>query len=448
MSWKIRINNDETGRLLTTISIPTKHLKRILAWCFYDWASSSYSTIVITFVFSTYFTQKVAINKIIGTAQWGDANTLIGILIAVMSPILGAVADFQGRRKPWIAIFSLSAILSAAGLWFILPETSMTYLMLTLFIIGGTSIEVALVFYNSMLYDLAPPGYLGRVSGYAWGMGYLGGIVSLSIALLFVRGHFSWLHLNQDELENVRICGPLVAIWLFVFSLPLFLIVPDQKSTGLSFNEAIKKGLASLANLLISMSQYKNIFKFLLARMIYIDGLNTLFAFAGIYAAGSMHMDLQEVILLGIVLNISAGIGAALCAGLDDARGSRFTILSALSIMIIFGILLLTTYSTFWFWLFAIGISLGVGPVQAASRSYLVRLAPPEMMTELFGLFALSGKATAFLGPWILGAVTLYFNSQRAGMATIFIFFAIGGGLLLLCEKNWYPFTRIKNLSS
>lgn len=413
-----------------------KNIQAIIAWCLYDWANSSYSSIVITFIFSTYFTEKVATNKIIGMAQWADANTLIGIFIALLSPILGAVADFYGRRKPWIACFIFFGILSAAGLWFILPKPSMVYPMLVLFIIGTTCTEVAFVFYNAMLSDLAPTHYLGRISGWAWATGYFGGIISLTIALLFVQGHFSGLHLNHQNYEQVRICGIFVAVWLFIFVLPLFFLVPDQKPTGLSLLQAVKKGWHSLIKGIVSAKQHTQIFKFLLARMIYTDGLNTLFAFAGIYAAGTMHFDLQQIIFLGIVLNVSAGIGAASFAWLDDYHGSKFTILTALGIMIVFGFLLLLTQSVLWFWIFAIAISLGVGPVQAASRSFMVRIAPPKLITEFFGLYACSGKATAFINPWILGVVTLFFNSQRAGMATIFVFLAVGGLLLLsLCRR-------------
>ena len=424
MSW------ENWELVLNLFSGKVKNLKAILAWCFYDWANSAYSCVITTFIFGTYFTEKIATNRIIGTAEWAHADAIAGLLIAIVSPVFGAVADYQGRRKPWILFFNIFAFISAMLLWFAMPSSQMVFYVLTCFIIGTFCLEVAFVFYNSMLSDIAPSAYLGRISGWAWGLGYLGGIISLVIALLLVRNTFSWLPLNPATYENVRITGPLVALWLAIFTPPLFIFVPDRKPTGLSFYQAIITGITSLWTLLIRMSEHKKIFLFLLARMIYTDGLNTLFAFAGIYAAGTMGMSLTQVIELGIVLNISAGIGAAIFAWVDDLKGSKYTVLLTLTLMIIFGICLVMTSNLQLFWFFAIGVSLSVGPVQAASRTYMVRVSPPEIMTELFGLYALSGKATAFIGPWVLGWVTLQFNSQRAGVASVFVFLALGGILL------------------
>lgn len=412
------------------------HKKEIFAWCLYDWANSSYYSIISTFIFATYFTEKVAINPIIGSAAWADANAIAGVLIALCSPILGSIADYQGKCKPWIAGFAMLAILAAFLLWFMLPSPAMMLPMLTIVIVGCVGLEIASVFYNALLITIAPKAYIGRISGWAWGLGYVGGIVSLSLALLIVNDDITWLHLDRQQFAEVRICGPLVALWLFLFMLPLFWFVPDRKATGLRLRQAIKAGLDSLWHLLRTVHSNKQVFIFLLARMIYTDGLNTLFAFAGIYAAGVMHLSIIAVIKFGIVMNLTAGVGAISFAWLDDWIGSKGTILLALILIISFGIGILFTHTQVWFWLCAIGASLGVGPAQAASRSLLVRLSPAAVITELFGLYAFSGKMTAFFGPWTLGVVTLYFNSQRAGMATIFIFLMLGGLLLTVVKST------------
>ncbi len=403
----------------------------ILAWFFYDWANSAFPSIITTFVFATYFTEKVAVNKIIGTAQWGDAIAIAGILIAILSPLLGAIADNEGRRKPWLAVFSIITIIAAALLWNVEPNPSFAHLAMICVIIGTIGLEIGMVFYNSMLSDLAPPDYVGRLSGWSWGFGYFGGIFCLLIALfVFVEGRVAWLGLSTNTAEHIRFTGPLVAIWFLVFGWPIFAFTPDQPSTGLGIRKSIKKGMKSLLQTLLTLKQYREIMKFLLARLIYIDGLNTIFAFGGIYAAGVLHMSFTEVIQFGIALNVGAGIGAALFAWLDDYKGAKLTILISLVIMMITGTGMLLTHSKSTFWFLGMTLSLCVGPVQSASRSLMIRLAPKHMVTEMFGLFAFSGKITAFLGPWILGMLTMAFHSQRVGMSTV-IFFLFAGALIL-----------------
>lgn len=389
-----------------------KNTKAIIAWCLYDWANAAYFTVILTFVFAAYFTQKIAINPVIGTAQWGYTIALSGIIIAVLSPILGAIADANNRRKPWIFSFTLLAVIASALLWFVTPQINTTYFALTCVALGLIGVEIAIVFYNAMLKDLVPESHTGRLSGWAWGVGYAGGLLCLVISLGI----------------DIRLCGPLVAIWLAVFSLPLLFFtsesaIPTDKS-------AIKQGLSTLWQTLCHLPRHKNIFIFLLARMLYINGVNTLFAFGGIYAAGTFGMSLTEIIKFGIAMNIAAGLGAASFAWLDDYIGSKSTIVIALIIMIAMGTGVLLVKSTSLFWLFGMGVSLCVGPVQAASRSLMTHLAPRECVAEMFGLYAFAGKATAFLGPWLLGLLTLHFNSQRIGMSVV-VYFLVFGLILL-----------------
>ena len=408
----------------------------IVAWCFYDWANSAFSTLVITFIFATYFTQAVAKTEIIGTAQWGNAIALAGIIVALLSPLLGAIADHQGCRKPWLACFTLLMIVSSALLWFIKPENQYTIGMLTLVVLGTIGFEIGVVFYNAMLRGLAPKNYIGRISGWAWGLGYAGGLVCLIIALIvFVNSDTAWFHLNPKTAAQIRICGPLVAIWIMIFSLPLFSLTPDAAATGIRTSVAINRGCKTLWHTLRTLPQHKSILLFLIARMLYIDGLNTLFAFGGIYAAGTFGLSFSQVLQFGIAMNITAGLGAAAFAWIDDYFGAKKTVLISLVAMIMTGSGILLVQSQLWFWILALILGLFVGPVQAASRSFMVRLAPPEIMTEMFGLYAFSGKATAFVNPWLVGMLTLAFNSQRIGMASV-IGFLIVGALLLSRVKE------------
>lgn len=407
-----------------------KSLGTIIAWCIYDWASSAYYAVIITFIFAAYFNQKIAINTIVGTHQWGNALGISGIIIAVFSPIFGAIADNGAYRKRWLFIFAYLGIISASLLWFAYPSHHYIIYTLSLIILCTTSLELSGVFYNALLPSVAPKRYLGRISGWAWGLGYAGGLTCLSIALFaFVYHPPSWL--DTTSYAQIRICGPLIGLWLLIFSIPLFLFVPDAPANKLPAREAIKAGFKQLANTLHHLPKQKNLVIFLIAQMIYIDGLNTLFSFGGIYAAGTFGMSLTEVLEFGIIINVMGGIGAGLLAWIDDWIGAKKTILISLIGLITFGIGILTIHSKQLFWVLAPFIGLFVGPVQASSRSLMARLAKPAQISEMFGLYSLSGKATSFIGPFLLGEVTLIFASQRAGMATIFIFFIIGGFLLL-----------------
>ena len=403
----------------------------LVSWCLYDWANSAFPTVILTFVFSAYFTKGVAADAISGTELWGFGISISALVVAVLSPLLGAAADRGGTRKPWVAAFTALCVAASALLWFIEPDPSFVLPALVLVGVANGAFEFAMVFYNAMLPDLAAKGRIGRLSGYGWGLGYLGGLLSLGLVLVaFVQTDTPAFGLSKEMAEHVRAAGPLVAIWMAVFSLPFFLFTPDRKKTGVGFVRALTDGWTTLIETLRRVRDYKDAARFLLARMIYTDGLNTLFAFGGIYAAGTFAMTFDELILFGIAMNVTAGLGAAAFAPIDDRIGPKRTIQIAVGCLVILGAALVLVEGKEMFWLFGLPLGLFVGPAQAASRSMMAHLAPKEMTTEMFGLYALSGKATAFVGPALLGVVTASFNSQRAGMATILIFFVAGLWLL------------------
>jgi UMF1 family MFS transporter len=410
--------------------------RQMLAWAFFDWASSPFFAVVITFVFATYVTTVVAPNEIEGTAVWSHMTVLAALLIAVISPVLGAIADAGGPRKPWLLAFMLLSCTATAALWFVAPEHGYLFMALALILVANVCNEIAQAFYNAMLPDLASQEQLGRWSGWGWGLGYIAGIVALSLILVvFIQPKPPLFGLNADEAEQVRITGPLLAIWFLVFSLPLFLLTPDKKTHARPFAQSVRQGLTMLLATLKDVRRNANIGRFLLARLIYNDGLNTLFAFGGIYAAGTFGMTLNEVLLFGIALNVTAGLGAFGFAFLDDKIGSRPTILMAICGLFAAGTVALLAEEKTTFWMVALVIGIFVGPAQSASRTLMARLAPPEQRTEMFGIYALTGKVTAFIGPFLFGTATAWFESQRAGMATILVMFVVGGFLLLRVQE-------------
>ncbi|NQU61350.1 MAG: MFS transporter [Rhodospirillales bacterium] len=411
--------------------MPRKAQGGLFAWCLYDWANSAFPTVITTFVFAAYFTKAVAVDEIGGTADWGYAISLSGLAVAVLSPFLGAVADHGGRRKPWIAAFTVLCVVATAALW--LAEPNPGFVLLALVLVGSANFafEMAMVFYNAMLPDLVAKDHIGRLSGWGWGLGYAGGLACLALALLaLVEAETPVFGLNKDAAEHLRATGPLAALWMAVFAVPLFLWTPDRPSKGLAFAVALKKGGATLVDTLKRVGDYKDIARYLIAHMIYADGLVTLFAFGGIYAAGTFGMDFSELIVFGIAINVTAGLGAAAFAWIDDWIGPKRTIQISVIALTVLGAALVLAEGKIMFWALALPLGIFVGPAQAASRSLLAHLAPAAVRTEMFGLFALSGKATAFAGPALLAWATVAFDSQRAGMATILVFFI--GGLVLL----------------
>lgn len=407
--------------------------KRALwSWALYDWANSAFFTIILTFVFAQYFSVSVIQDEVAGTRAWGNIVGIAGVVIAILAPILGAVADQSGRRKPWLISFTLLCVISSAMLWTVTPDQSQFWTAALWVGLGTLGAEFAFIFYNSMLPDLARPERTGRWSGWAWGLGYVGGIASLVVALYgFIEADGTFFNLDRDAAEHVRATFVLVAVWYLVFALPAFFFIPDRPSTGLSLGAATRAGLAQLKQSIAHVRQYRDIVRFLIARMLYTDGLATIFTFGGVYAAGTFNMSPTEVLQFAIALNVTAGLGALGFAWIDDALGGRNTILLSLVGLgcSAFAILVVDGATAFWIWGMILGIF--VGPLQSASRSHLARVAPPHLQTQMFGLFAFSGKATAFAGPLLVGLVTSVTDSQRWGMSTILLFLLIGFVLML-----------------
>jgi UMF1 family MFS transporter len=402
-----------------------------VAWCSFDWANSAFPTVIVTFVFAAYFAKAVAADDIIGTSQWSFAVSLSMLATAVLSPLLGAVADHGGRRKPWIAVFTVLMISATALLWFATPKADDVLWILVCFAVANFAFETGSVFYNAMLPAIASPQTIGRLSGWGWGLGYVGGLTCLVVALLLlIQPDPPLFGLDAAQAEPVRATALLVASWIALFALPFFLLTPDRPGSGLPMSEALRRGFITLANTVKHLRHYRQVALFLLAHMIYADGLNTLFSVGGIYAAVTFGMSFDELLLFGISLNVTAGIGAFVFGWVDDAIGPKPTILISLGAIGALGAAILLVDTKMLFWLFALPIGIFLGPAQSASRSLMARIAPPEVMTEMFGLYALSGKATAFMGPALFGWVTALSGSQRIGLSTIIVFLAIGAALL------------------
>ena len=418
-------------------SIGRERWLSVAGWCVYDWANSAFNTVILTFVFSVYFAKGVVGDEATGSSLWGLTIGLAGLAVAVLSPALGAIADHTGSRKPWLGSLMLITVAGTAGLWFATPDPGSVTLVMALVILTSISFELGQVFYNAMLPSVAPAKAVGRVSGLGWGLGYFGGLACLALCLtVLIQPSPPLFGLDAAAQEPVRATALLVALWFVVFALPLFVFTRDTGAANpLPLRPAIASGLRQLLRSLKALPAQRPLLRFLIASALYRDGLGTLFAVGGLYAAGTFGMDFDEILIFAIGLNVTAGIGAIAFGWLDDGIGPKTAILLALAALIGLGVAVLLVDDKTIFMALALALGIFVGPVQAASRSLLTRLSPPHLMTEMFGLYALTGKSIAFLGPLLFGWGTFATGSQRWGMATIVMFLAAGALILLaVCE--------------
>jgi len=440
----------------------------VVSWIFFDWAAQPYFTLITTFVFSPYFVTHMASDPASGQAMWGFATAAAGLVIALLSPVLGAIADASGRRKPWIAAFGTLLVIGSSLMWFGKPgDPGVIPALLLAYGIATIGVEFAMVFNNAMMPSLVPPDKIGRLSGNGWATGYVGGILSLILVLGFLAanpetgrtlfGFMPLFGLDPVTHQGDRITGPLTAIWFIIFVAPMFLLTPDYPAK-LPVRDALRRGLTELKGTLAELPKRRSMAAFLIANMIYTDGLVSLFAFGGIYAASTFGWHTIQIGTFGILLAIAGTFGAWLGGKLDDTLGPKQVIAGSTVVLLssIIGILLVDKDSIFFIKvtppepggaLFSgaaerayllLGCLLGMagGPLQAASRSLLVRMAPKDRVAQYFGLFALTGKVTSFVGPLLIGAITAITASQKAGMAVLVIFFVAGLALLARVKED------------
>ena len=391
-----------------------KNRKEVLAWSLYDFANQPFTTIIVTFIYSAFFTKVIAENEQLGTTMWANAIAITAVIVAILSPIFGAIADTGGYRKLFLFLFTWICAFFSMLLYF--PDSGDVYFALILFIVANVSFEMGTVFCNSYLPELSENHNSGFISGFAWGIGFVGGLIALFISLLIFP------EMDVEAVKNINI---LVGIWLIIFSAPLFLFVKDRKSKKFRISY-IKASFYSIRNTFKDIAKYKLVIQFLVARIFYNDALVTIFALGGIYAVGTLNFSFNEVMQLGIVLNIAAALGSFLFGYIEDRIGVKSVINITLVILIFSSLLAIwapeTSFSKELFWFAGVLIGLMVGPNQSCSRSLMAKITPENKMNEFFGFFALAGKATSFVGPLLFGIVTSIYNQQKALWVVVFLF--------------------------
>ncbi|GAB4350460.1 MAG: MFS transporter [Oricola sp.] len=436
---------------------PAVSRKGILGWMFFDWAAQPFHTLVITFVFAPYFAAHVAPNPTEGQALWGFAAGFGGLAIALLSPVLGAISDATGPRKPWIFGFSVLAVLGVFALWFVPPAAgpAMIWFGLAAFAVALIGFEFAAVFNNAMMPGLVGREKLGGLSGNAWALGYAGGLICLIAMLALMVGDprsgrtllglTPVLGFDPARFEGDRASGPLTAIWYVVFIIPLFLFTPDA-SRRERVSGAVLRGLAELAGTIRNIAGERSLFSFLLSSMFYRDALNGLYTFGGIYAVGVLGWTTIQLGVFGILASVTGIVGCIVTGWADNRIGTKNVVIINILLLIAASALIISTSDAQVLFLsvpadsgipdivfYCAGALIGAagGGLQASSRPLLVDQTEPGRMGEAFGLYALSGRATAFIAPWSIGIVTTMFDSQRIGITPILALFLIGMLLLI-----------------
>lgn len=438
----------------------TTAARRIWGWFFFDWASQPYNTLLLTFIFAPYMTSLLGSGTAAQTV-WGYGIGAAGLLIAILSPLLGAVADRSGHRMRFIAFFSLLYMLGAWGLWQAAPGDVNLWFVMISFGIGLIGMEFATTFTNAMLPDLGSPKEIGRISGSGWAFGYLGGVLSLILVLMLLAegatgrtliGLSPILGLDPALREGTRAVGPFTAIWYAIFMIPFFLWVREPRRTDtIGLRAAARHAIPDLRRTLRGLPGRKSLSAFLLSSMLYRDALNGIYAFGGIYAAGVLGWGVTDVGVFGILAAITGAVFAWAGGRADSRFGPRIVVVACLVVLtgVATGIVFISRDTVFGlavspesrlpdlaFYVLGALIGAAGGALQASSRTMMVHQADPARMTEAFGLYALAGKATSFIAPLSIGLVTAVTGSQAWGITPLILLFVLGLVLLTWVKPN------------
>ncbi|VEI13128.1 MFS transporter [Trueperella bialowiezensis] len=415
--------------------------KKVWAWGLWDWGSAAFNAIVTTFVFSVYLTNANLFGPQ-ANQRLGYALTIAGLLVAVVAPVLGQAVDRSGKSGTVMRVTTLATALITACLYFVVPGQAGLWLGLFLLAAGNIAFETGSVVYNAIITDISSPENVGRVSGFGWGLGYIGGIVLLAILYVgFISPDVGWFGVTSENGLNVRAAMLVAALWTVVFSAPLLLTLknkpPRTDTPQLGLIDSYKELFASIRRL---WRADRGVVWFLLSSAIYRDGLAGVFAFGAVLAGTAFGFEADEVIMFGIAANLVAGIATIVFGWLDDLLGARTVIIISLASMVACGLVIFFFHDGVGplspkgvYWIFGLLLCVFVGPTQSASRTYLARIAPPGDEGEIFGLYATTGRAVSFLSPFMYStAITIGAAALGIGLDDAAYFGILGIALVLL----------------
>ena len=408
-------------------------MKKVFNFALYDFANSAFTTIIITFIFATYFAKQIAPNPVLGQSYWGWTIGITGILVALTGPLIGSFADKKNCTEFFIKLFTIICVILTSLLWFSKPSEK--YLLYTLVIVALANFfyELSLIFYNSILKRISNSNNLGKSSGFSFALGYVGGILILIVCIkIFIDNDVLPFGLSKENSENIRATSIVVALWYLLFSIPfLFSLKKKIKNKIKKSSNNIKK----IKNLFWDKG-LNNLGKFLIARMLYADGLNAIIIMGGIFAVGVFNLEIKDLLVLSVLMNITAFIGAIIGGYANDKFSSKSVIIFSLLGLIFSSAIILFIKTKIFFLIFASINGFFIGPIQSASRVFITKSIDKNNQASGFGLFSLSGKLTSFIGPLLVSTLTYISNSQRIGFSAAIILLLIGLLILLKVKKN------------
>jgi UMF1 family MFS transporter len=395
---------------------------QIFSWALFDFAHTAFYVLILTVGYPLYFKEIVAQSSNQGDFLWGSAFSISMLIVALFSPVLGAVADYGAGKKRFLGILTALCVLATSSLFFV--HSGMIFFGMVLLIVSNIGFEAGLVFYDAFLPEITTARSYGRVSGYGFALGYVGSLVSLAVVFPLYAGGF-----GTDNLFNIRLSFIVAAAFFFVFSLPLFFFLPDKQRTGSLKLDFIKIGFARLRTTYQQFPKYRNIARFLLAYFIYIDGVNTIIIFSSIFARETLKMDISEIVIYFAMVQTSAIFGSIIFGILADHTNHKRTL--SITLFLWLSIVAIAYFIQDKWMFYGLGIlaGLALGSSQSTSRGMMSIITPQEKKTEFFGFYSFFGKASAILGPVIFGFVSSYLNQRFAILSIGFFLFA---GLILL----------------
>jgi MFS transporter, UMF1 family len=417
---------------------------QIFVWTLFDFANTSYSIVVVTFLYAVYFKKTVAEGNSIGDFYWSIGTSISMLITAVVSPVLGAIADYSAGKKRFLLFFTILCIASTALLYFV--NRGNVLLGLFLFVLSNIGFEAGLVFYDAFLPQITSPKNYGRVSGYGFAMGYLGSLSTLALVFPLIQN------------ENIRETFPLAALVFLVFAAPLFIFLKDTREKKIVDSSMLKIGIGRVINTIVNLRNYKNLALFILSYFFFIEGVNTVIYFSGNYAATTLNFSMQELIVFFLIVQTTAIFGSLVFGLFADSYGQKKSLIISLFIWIftivfaffssdISSQLMISASKLFKisvkelavYSFYAVGLLAGsvMGATQSTSRSMMSKLTPFDKKTEFFGFYSFFGKSSAIVGPLVFGSVSYFTSSQRFAILTIGGFFIVGLFILgFVKDKN------------
>ncbi len=395
--------------------------KSILGWITYDFANSAFVTVIVTVVYSVYFKKQVVGSEELGTALWGRAVSLSMLMVALIAPFLGAIADHSSFKKRFMLIFCYLSVAFTGALYFV--RAGHIAAGMFFFIVANFGFNASNVFYNAFLPELCTRQDMGKVSGLGWGFGYVGGLLALLLSLPLVS-------------LNVRLVFPMIALFYGLFAIVTFTLLKEKKAAASAPSSYIKIAVGRIASTFRNIRKFRDLVRYLIAYLIYNDAIVVVISFAAIYGSTRFNMNAQQLIIYFIIAQVTSILGSVVFGYLIDILKARLTITITLFLWTLVVLWAYFCRSAGEYYLVGILAGIAIGSSQSSSRTMLALLTPREKMAEFFGFYSLTGRLASIMGPLVYGEIARVTGDQRKAILAVLVFFVVGGIILQFVNEN------------